>query len=278
MVTSSGFLWQFRFWSLPVLFKLLLRRHDFRFQSSRRRKTDPICHVFLRPQKAVCFGNSSPWKQTRPRHPLFSSKLSPGNSITEFSGFYGLIIVLPACLSAVGANEPVVTLNELWVLMLCAPVFIFTSGSSALLGRPRCGLSIWLSLLVIFNTLFWVYWCQIVFTRKRKKHENTRSAIFVWYENVRRRLLGVQSINTEITSLKSTFVIILVMSRSMMAVRPSVWHNGSIMARRFICTTMRYSDVWLCWTEGEVPRLEDLTKKKFGVQKKSNIKIGDYWF
>ena len=26
--------------------------------------------------------------------------------------------------------------------MLCAPVFIFTSGSSALLGRPRCGLSI----------------------------------------------------------------------------------------------------------------------------------------
>ena len=28
------------------------------------------------------------------------------------------------------------------VLMLCAPVFIFTSGSSALLGRPRCGLSI----------------------------------------------------------------------------------------------------------------------------------------
>ena len=28
------------------------------------------------------------------------------------------------------------------VLMLCALVFIFTSGSSALLGRPRCGLSI----------------------------------------------------------------------------------------------------------------------------------------
>ena len=41
--------------------------------------------------------------------------------------------------------------------MLCAPVFIFTSGSSALLGCPRCGLSIWLSLLAIFNTLFWVY-------------------------------------------------------------------------------------------------------------------------
>ena len=32
--------------------------------------------------------------------------------------------------------------EALSVLMLCAPVFIFTSGSSALLGRPRCGLSI----------------------------------------------------------------------------------------------------------------------------------------
>ena len=42
-------------------------------------------------------------------------------------------------------------------LMLCTPVFIFTSGSSALLGHSCCGLSIWLSLLAIFNTLFWVY-------------------------------------------------------------------------------------------------------------------------
>ena len=32
--------------------------------------------------------------------------------------------------------------EALSVLMLCAPVFIFTSNSSALLGRPRCGLSI----------------------------------------------------------------------------------------------------------------------------------------
>ena len=41
--------------------------------------------------------------------------------------------------------------------MLCAPMSICTSGSSALLGRPRCGLSICLSLLAIFNTLFRVY-------------------------------------------------------------------------------------------------------------------------
>ena len=46
-------------------------------------------------------------------------------------------------------------LKKLSVLMVCTPVFIFTSGSSALLGRPRCGLSIWLSLFAIFNTLFW---------------------------------------------------------------------------------------------------------------------------
>ena len=60
--------------------------------------------------------------------------------------------------------------------MLCAPEFIFTSGSSALIGRPRCGLSIWLSLLAIFNTLFWVY--VNFFTRKRTKHKNTRRPPF----------------------------------------------------------------------------------------------------
>ena len=32
--------------------------------------------------------------------------------------------------------------EALSVLILCAPVFIFTSGSSALLGCPHCGLSI----------------------------------------------------------------------------------------------------------------------------------------
>ena len=44
-----------------------------------------------------------------------------------------------------GTNQDfgqVVSKEALSVLMLCAPVFIFTSSSSALLGRPRCGLSI----------------------------------------------------------------------------------------------------------------------------------------
>ena len=88
--------------------------------------------------------------------------------------------------------------------MLCAPVFIFTSGSSALLGRPCCGLSIWLSLLAIFNNTFWVYAiclfvCLFVclYVCLFRRHENT----FVWYENGRQRFLGAQSINTEPTIL-----------------------------------------------------------------------------
>ena len=62
-------------------------------------------------------------------------------------------------------------------LMLCAPVFIFSSDSSAPLGRPR-GLSVWLSLLAIFNKLFWVY--VKFFTRKRTKQENTSSPPFLY--------------------------------------------------------------------------------------------------
>ena len=54
--------------------------------------------------------------------------------------------------------------EALSVLMLCTPVFIFISGSSALLGRPHCGLSIWLLLLAIFNNFL---------TRKQTKHDNT---------------------------------------------------------------------------------------------------------
>ena len=49
-------------------------------------------------------------------------------------------------------------------------VSIFTSGNSAYLGHPRAGLSIWLSLLAIFNTLFWVY-ADFFFLRE---NENTK--------------------------------------------------------------------------------------------------------
>ena len=48
--------------------------------------------------------------------------------------------------------------DSLSLLMFCVPVFIFSSGSSALLGCPRCGLSIWLSIL-----------------------GKSKPAIFIWY-------------------------------------------------------------------------------------------------
>ena len=80
--------------------------------------------------------------------------------------------------------------------MLCAPVFIFTSDSSALLGRPRYGLSIRLSLLAIFNTLFWDY--PIFSPRKRTKHEHTRSPPFLHHTKMAADVnTGAQSINTE---------------------------------------------------------------------------------
>ena len=62
------------------------------------------------------------------------------------------------------------------VLMLCVPVFIFTSGSSALWACPPCGLSIWLSLVALFNTLFSVY--AKFFMRKWTKHKKTWSLPF----------------------------------------------------------------------------------------------------
>ena len=77
-----------------------------------------------------------------------------------------------------------------FVSMLCAPVFIFTSGSSALLGRPRCGLSIWLSLLAIFNTLFLSLRRFFFHEKTEKTRKYSKADIFEWYENGRRRLLG----------------------------------------------------------------------------------------
>ena len=90
-------------------------------------------------------------------------------------------------------------------LMLCATVFIFTSGSSALLGRPRCGLWIWLSLLAIFNTLFWGYaneyecfssifvFCP--FSRENFWHELTK-VYWIW------QVATVRSINHNVGALK----------------------------------------------------------------------------
>ena len=95
--------------------------------------------------------------------------------------------------------------------MLCAPVFIFTSGSSALLGRPRCGWSIWLSLLALFNTLVWVYGNLFLektdktreYSRKRTKHENTRSPPFLCDIKMAAKGYWARKALTERTSLTS---------------------------------------------------------------------------
>ena len=54
--------------------------------------------------------------------------------------------------------------------MFCAPVYTFISGSSALLGGPRCGLLI--SRYLPYSTQFSEF-TSIFVRRKRTKHENT---------------------------------------------------------------------------------------------------------
>ena len=78
--------------------------------------------------------------------------------------------------------------------MLCTPVFIFTSGSSAPLVHPHCVFSIcrYLPYSIHFSEFM-----PMFYTRKRTKHEILESTIFLRYENGRQRLLGAQSINTE---------------------------------------------------------------------------------
>ena len=72
--------------------------------------------------------------------------------------------------------------------MLCTPVFIFKSGSSALLGRPHCGLSSWLSLLAITQCTF----LSLYHFRKQTKHEKTpQFSYHAWYKNSRCQLLGM---------------------------------------------------------------------------------------
>ena len=86
------------------------------------------------------------------------------------------------------------------LLMLCAPVFIFTSGSSFRLGRTHCGFSIWLSLFAIFTTLY----ANLFHEKTDKTQEYSKSTIFVRYENGRLQLLGAQSSNSDRASLMKT--------------------------------------------------------------------------
>ena len=87
------------------------------------------------------------------------------------------------------------------VLELCAAVFTFTSGSSALLGRPRCGLSI--CHYVPYSIHFWVYANFFHEKNGQNAKKYSKCAIFVCCKNGRRRLPGAQSINTGRAYLKA---------------------------------------------------------------------------
>ena len=134
---------------------------------------------------------------------------------------------------------------SLSVLMLCAPVFIFTAGSSALLGRPRCDLSIWLSPLAIFNTLSWVM-ADIFFTRKRTKHENcSMSPTFSYHTKMTADInTGAQSINTERASL---ILIPLIWKMFVKSVRRSVFCYNIMRSKLLLmsCSWRKLSIKWL---------------------------------
>ena len=63
--------------------------------------------------------------------------------------------------------------------------------SSALLGRPRCGLSIWLSQLAIRDPLFWVY----VNSFSRENRQNTK-ILEVLHVNCKEQTLASKKYNT----------------------------------------------------------------------------------
>ena len=69
--------------------------------------------------------------------------------------------------------------GSLSINALRACVYIYIRQLSSF-RAPTLWLSIWLSLLAIFNTLFWVY-----FNLFHEKTDKTRK--YVWYENGRRR-------------------------------------------------------------------------------------------
>ena len=96
------------------------------------------------------------------------------------------------------------SIKKLSVIMLCMPVFIFTSGSSTLFRAP----TLWfidLSLLAIFNTLFWVY-AAFCFRRnsKQTKHKNTQHLPFSYHMKMATK--GAESIRTERASLTCSFL------------------------------------------------------------------------
>ena len=104
------------------------------------------------------------------------------------------------------------------------------------------GLSIWLSSHAIFNTLFWVY-VNYFHEKMDKTRKYSKSAIFVWYENGRWRLLGAQSINTErVLTRENIFdkiVVFCTLLYKRYCLRPTAGDCGCVLPKLFC--------VWRHW-------------------------------
>ena len=125
------------------------------------------------------------------------------NRNTLYQAVY-IILKLPGTLIEEKKTKPFWCITISWQLYVVTwyiynICFLTVNNLRAVYLHPavRCGLSIWLSLLAIFNTIFWIdtnfYFHEVT----DKTREYSKSAIFVWYKNGRRQLQGAQSINTD---------------------------------------------------------------------------------
>ena len=104
-------------------------------------------------------------------------------------------------------------------LMLCGePVFIFTSGSSALRAP-----TLWFIDLTVATYHIQYTFLSLCHFFSRENGQNTKM-LEVSYENGRRRLLGAQSINTERASL-----IILCLLKGVGVCRPKGYGFGAVL-------------------------------------------------
>ena len=74
-----------------------------------------------------------------------------------------------------GSNIPIFIKEALSVLVLYAPVFIFTSDTSALLGHPWCGLSIFTVSTCHIQYTFLSLWPFFFSQENRQNTKNIRS-------------------------------------------------------------------------------------------------------
>ena len=136
--------------------------------------------------------------------------------------------------------------------MLCSPVFIFTSSSSAFLGRPRCGLSACLSLFAI---LYLIHFSEFATFFKRENGQNTKIFEFhhfcmiqKWPPTVIAIHIGVQSINTERASLTTPNIPVCPEEKQCMSCVTRRIDLNFNSLNNCCCPASAYSRTLLGWT------------------------------